>query len=75
MKIIKIEEQEWIYTVTFKPNFIERLFGVKEKSKKYKQTGSQYDFGGGNVYVDEKGRKLGNGNWIGESIDNWKHKF
>lgn len=36
MKISKIEAEGRIYTVTFKPNCIEKLFGVKENKKDIK---------------------------------------
>lgn len=75
MKVTKIEQDGRIYKVTLTPNLIERLFGIKTKIKEVKETWSTYSFGGGNVYVDNKGRKLGNGNWIGEAIDNHKRSF
>jgi len=75
MRITKIEKEGHIYTVTFKPNWIEKILGFKEKNTRFKETGYRYTFGGGEVYVNEKGEKLGNRDWIGESIDNWKHKF
>ena len=76
MKITKIEENQFnIYTVTFEPNLIERLLNIKSYKRKYKDTGNHYALGGGSVYIDQKGRKLGNGNWIGNKIDEWKRKF
>jgi hypothetical protein len=75
MKISKIEAEGRIYTVTFKPNCIEKLFGVKEKQKRYKDTYSTFTFGGGNVYVNEKGEQLNNGNWVSEAIDAWRRRF
>jgi|Laugrespbdmm15sn_2_1035079.scaffolds.fasta_scaffold114307_1 hypothetical protein len=75
MKISNIEQEKNIYIVTFIPNIIERFFGVKEKTKRYKDTWDTYTFGGGHVYITEKGKQLNNGNWIAERIDNWRRKF
>ena len=60
MKIKEIKEKEGdysIYVVTFKPNWIEKLFGVEEKQKEYKDTRSNYVFGGGSVYIDKNGKR------------------
>lgn len=79
MKIIKIEKEINIYSVTREPNFIERLFGVKQRVDKYKSTGDTYSFGGGRVYIDQKGRRLGNtlgyGSSTREAIDCWRRSF
>ena len=79
MKITKIEKEGRIYSVTFKPYWLESIFGVKEQVKKYKDTGSNYTFGGGNIYVDQKGRDLGNqfgyGSYIRETIDRYRRRF
>lgn len=75
MKISNIEKEANIYIVTLTPNIIERFFGVKQKTKRYKDTYDTYTFGGGHVYINEKGKQLNNGNWIAETIDNWRRKF
>ena len=79
MKITKIENEGNIYLVTREPNFIERLFGIKKRVDKYKSTGGSYTFGGGRVYVDQKGRELGNtlgyGSDTREAIDCWRRSF
>lgn len=79
MKITKIENEGRVYSITFKPNWVEALLGIKEKIKKYKDTGATYSFGGGNVYVDQKGRELGNtigyGSEIREAIDRHRRSF
>ena len=36
MKITNIEQKEGLYYVTKTPNFIEKIFGVKEKTERYK---------------------------------------
>lgn len=76
IKEIKLKEDSyWIYEVTFTPNWLERLFGVEEKTKEYKDNDATYTFGGGNVYIDRNGNKLGNRNWIGEAIDKFRRKW
>lgn len=79
MKIVKIENDKDIYSVTFKPNWLESLFGIKENIKKYKDTGYVYIFGNGRVYVDQKGRELGNNLGYGcdtrKSIDRHRNSF
>ena len=75
MRVTKIEQDGRIYKVTLTPNLIQRLLGMKTKIKEVKEIFGTYVFGDGNVYVDKKGRKLGNGNWIGEAIDNHKRSF
>lgn len=42
MKITNIKQSEDIFTVTKCPNFLEKMFGVKEKEEKYKQLDSVY---------------------------------
>lgn len=71
MKIVKIERPDY-FKVTFRSNWIERLFRYKKTFTKnyFKVTGS-YIFGGGGIYIDEDGRELGNGNWIGKELDQW----
>lgn len=77
MKIKNIERAEnmCVYTVTFEPNWFEKLLGKKEETKQYKTDGSSYTFGSGNVYYDKSGETLGNGNWIGEAIDKFRHSW
>lgn len=78
MKINKIKKEEGsylIYEVTFVPNWIERIFGVKEKIRRFKDTGKTYVFGGQSVYIDESGNELGNYSSISESIDRWRRRW
>ena len=77
MKIDNIEREGLIFSVTFVPNWLERLFNIKPVTKQYKITDSEYMFGKHNnrVYLDKKGEPLGNGNWIGEAIDNFRNKW
>ena len=75
MKITRIEKEGMIFTVILTPNWLEKLFGHKEKTKRFKKTLSTFYFGGGNVYVNEKGERLDNGDYIGVTLDNWLRKF
>lgn len=78
MKITKIEHDETlngVYLVTFTPNIVENMLGVKPKIEKFKDSGSSYLFGSGTVYINQLGEKLGNGNRIGEAIDKWRRAF
>lgn len=76
IKEIKLKKDSYcIYQITFTPNWLERLFGFKEKTKEYKDTDATYTFGGGNVYIDKNGNKLSNGNWIGKAIDKHRRKW
>ena len=59
------------FKVTFIPKWLGTLFGKKEVSVIYKKDPDyKYAFGG-YVYYDRTGKALGNGNWIGESIDQY----
>jgi hypothetical protein len=79
VKIDKIERDGFVYTVTLTPNFIERIFNVKPRVEQFKRTHNTYEYGGGNIYVDKNGRKLGNqmgyGHEMRESLDRWNNKF
>jgi hypothetical protein len=44
MKISKIEKKEGIYYITKTPNFIQRLFGVKEVTERYKTKGEVFHY-------------------------------
>jgi len=78
MKItnIKTSEDKYnVYFVTFEPNWLERLFGVKPREERFKDTGSTYTFGGGHVYYDIEGYQLDNGSYIGKTIDAFRRKW
>jgi hypothetical protein len=44
MKISNIEKKEGLYYVTKTPNFIQRLFGVKEVTERYKCNGEVFHY-------------------------------
>jgi hypothetical protein len=64
-----------IFEVTFTPNWFEKLFGFKEFTQQYKDANRTYHYGGGGVYDDSDGKRLGNFNRIGEAIDKFKRKW
>ena len=78
MKIKEIKRKEnayRIYEITFTPNWLEKLFGIKEKTKEYADSGQIYTFGGGRVYVDKSGNRLSNGSRISEAIDRFRRSW
>lgn len=75
MRISKIEFNKNEYNVTLKPNWLERLLGIKAKTVRYKDTGATFLHGGGVVYRREDGTKLLNGSYIGWEIDKWRNRF
>ena len=44
MKISKIEEKDGLYYVTKTPNFIQKLFGMKEVTERYKCNGEVFHY-------------------------------
>lgn len=76
MKIVEIwESGDSIYTVRFKPNWFGRIFGGVEWEEEYKDMRRTYNYGGAGVYLRKDGSELGNFNWIGEAIDNFKRSW
>lgn len=76
MKIKEIKRKSnGIFEVTFTPYWFERLFGVKEKTKEYKDSGFCYKIDRSTVYIDKNGKQLSNGNWIGEAIDRFRKSW
>ena len=78
MKITEIKrstENSSIFEVKLSPNFIERLFGIKEKTETFKDTGNEFYYTVGHVYVNNKGEILGPTSYIRISIDNYRRSF
>jgi hypothetical protein len=76
MKIKEIKRKsDDIYEVTFTPYWLEKLFGVEEKTKEYKDSGYCYTLRKNTVYIDKNGEQLDNGNWVGEAIDKFRRKW
>lgn len=76
MKIKEIKRKsDDIYEVTFTPYWLEKLFGVEEKTKEYKDSGYRYKIDKSTVYIDKNGERLGNENWIGKAIDRFRRSW
>ena len=77
MKVTSVKEGGTnIYVVHLEPNFIQRLFGVKARTEKYKRDPWEtYTYGGGGAYYNEKGECLGNNNYIQTAIDNYRRSW
>lgn len=76
MKIKEIKRKSnGIFEVTFTPYWFEKLFGVEEKTKEYKDSGYRYTIGENTVYIDKNGKELENGNWIGKAIDRFRRSW
>ena len=69
------EDASSIFVVTLTPNWIEKLFGVKEKQEEYKAKGYTFMCGGGEVYFNKKFDDLPNGHKIGVAIDKFRMKW
>lgn len=67
MKIEKIEWQDPVATVHWIPNWLEKLFKVKPKTKKYVDQGRMYSFGGQWKWFNEDGSVYGKF----EELDNY----
>lgn len=67
MRITNIEYDNGVYSITFNPCFIERVFGMKEKIKKYKKRGD--------VFWLKNGEKLRSDNVVTIAINNWDNSF
>lgn len=76
MKITKIEKKEGIFYVTQTPNFFQRLFGVKEKTEKYKWKGEVFKhFDHIKVFYKSNGEILSFTNKICKALNNYEQTF
>ena len=75
MKVSNIKKSGDHYTITLIPTFLEKLFGIKEEQRCYKDTGKEYRFGSGDVLVDNTGKKLPPGNYITKAITLHRQKL
>jgi len=75
MKITNIEQNKNIYTVTFTPGIIGKLFFMREKTVQYKDIGETYMLGGDHVYVDKNGERLGIFDPIQEKLTAFRNRF
>lgn len=68
MKIKEIKKSGYEkYEVTFIPSWFEKLYGIKEHTKEYKQTIYSY--------VDKSGNKLSPYSWITQAIDKFRNSW
>lgn len=78
-KIVKLDKKYNsvynIYEVSFEPTWLENLFGIKAKTKQYRENGNYYVFSGHSVYVDQMGKQLSNGDKIGIAIDRFEKSW
>ncbi len=75
MKISTISKKKNIFTITWKPNAIERFFNIKSRTENFKDTGHTYKYFDGSVYINQKGKIMGPVNIITKTLDNWRRKF
>lgn len=75
MKITDIKEIENVYHVTFTPNCIEHIFGVKGKVVRYKKTGYEYTFGGGDVYAKSDGSEIRKDSYVRRELEKFTRRF
>lgn len=74
MKIEKIERENTRYRVYFKPNWLEKLFGIRPKSFLFKEKGAYRPFGGTNIYIREDGQETSSFGDIESAIDQFRNK-
>lgn len=75
MRITNIKKIGGIFIVSFAPNIIERIFGFKEKTKRYKHTGGFYALNEKRVVICENGEKLKATDKIVEALENFERRF
>lgn len=76
MKISKIEKKEGIYFVTKTPNFIQKLFCIKQKIERYKTNGEVFlNFDHIKVFYKSNGEILRWNNKICKILNNFDRKF
>lgn len=76
MKIKSITGEDPFFIVTLTPEWIEIIFGVKERELKIKDINKFFSLGGISHYVTSDGKNLRDDyGWIAEAIDNHRRKF
>lgn len=76
MKISNIEKKEGLYYVTKTPNFIQRLFGVKEVTERYKWNGEVFHyFDHIKVFYKSDGEILGWSDKMCKVLNNYERSF
>ena len=76
MKISKIEKREGLYFVTKTPNFIQRLFGVKEVTERYKFKGEVFQhFDHVKVFYKSDGEIVSFSDKMCKVLNNYERSF
>lgn len=75
MRVSKIEKIDSIYHVTTAPNFIQRLFGVKSKTTRYRWNYAIYTYGFGKCYIREDGNKVDPWSNLQDELTKFDNKF
>lgn len=76
MKITKIEKKEGIYFVTKVPDFIERLFGIKKRTERYKTNDEVFlHFNRLKIFYKSTGELLDWNDEMCKILNNYEHSF
>ena len=76
MKVINIKCIDDTYIVTKKPNLVQRLFGFKEKTEKYKNSGSVFFFDRNKyIFYKSDGTLLSLNNKMCNILNKYVHSF
>lgn len=76
MKISKIEEKDGLYYVTKTPNFIQKLFGMKEVTERYKCSGEVFHyFNHLKVFYKSTGEIVGVDDEMCNVLNNYSRSF
>jgi hypothetical protein len=78
-KIVKLDKKYNsvynIYEVSFEPTWLENLFGIKAKTKQYRETGYHYNFNGVSLYINQIGKDISCVNRVAKAIDYFKNSW
>lgn len=75
MKITNIKKENDVFLVTFTPNFIERIIGLKEQTKRYKHTGGFYEYNMEKCVINENGEMMKATDKIVQALSNFERRF
>lgn len=75
MKVTNIKYIDGTYIVNISPNWIERLFGLKDKITMLRGTLKQYTYSGQSVFRYQDGTETPNGCHIAQAIDKFNRKW
>ena len=76
MKIVKIESKDGIFYVTKRPNFLEKIFGKKEKVERYRTNNDVFHyFNHVTVFYKEDGSIVSISNKMCDVLNNYLRSF